>query len=104
LFISAGKRASIERSIPKDHSRGALKMAQEVRMYTTEWCGHCRRLKRQLGEAGIDVVEVDVDVNAEHDKKILAATGGYRTVPTIEIGTRLLVNPSVAEVKTALGT
>jgi mycoredoxin len=103
LFITAGKRGSIRRSIPKKNIPGSLKMAQEVTMYTTEWCGHCRRLKRQLGEAGIDVVEVDVDFNAGHDKKILAATGGYRTVPTIEIGTRLLVNPTVAEVKTALG-
>lgn len=78
-------------------------MAQRVTMYTTDWCGHCRRLKRQLDEAGIEVVEIDVDVDREHDTKIVAATGGYRTVPTIEVGSRLLVNPTVLEVRSALG-
>jgi mycoredoxin len=77
-------------------------MAQQVTMYTTDWCGHCRRLKRQLDEAGIKVVEIDVDIDHEHDTKIVAATGGYRTVPTIEVGSRLLVNPTVLEVKSAL--
>jgi mycoredoxin len=77
-------------------------MAQQVTMYTTESCGHCRRLKRQLDEAGIEVVEVDVDLHREHDGKIRAAGGGHRTVPTIEIGARLLVNPSVIEVKAVL--
>jgi mycoredoxin len=77
-------------------------MAQQVTMYTTEWCGHCRRLKRQLAEAGIEVVEVDVDVHREHGVKIVAATGGYRTVPTIEVGTELLVNPTILEVQEAL--
>ncbi|MDQ3981161.1 MAG: NrdH-redoxin, partial [Actinomycetota bacterium] len=24
-----------------------------VTIYSTTWCGHCRRLKRQLDEAGI---------------------------------------------------
>lgn len=71
-------------------------------MYTTAWCGHCRRLKRQLDEAGIGVREVDVDVERHHDARIKAATGGYRTVPTLEINGKLLVNPTVAEVEAAL--
>jgi mycoredoxin len=74
----------------------------QVTMYTTEWCGHCRRLKRQLAEEGIPVAEVDVDLDPGHDDRIIAATGGYRIVPTLEIGGRLLVNPSVQEVRAAL--
>jgi mycoredoxin len=85
--------------------RGESEMAQQqVTMYTTDWCGHCRRLKRQLDEAGIEVVEIDVDVHEEYGPKIVAATGGYRTVPTIEVGSKLLVNPTLGEVKSALGT
>jgi mycoredoxin len=75
----------------------------QVTMYTTEWCGHCRRLKRQLDEAGIDVLEVDVDVHREYDGRIMAVTGGYRIVPTVEVGAQLLVNPSIAEIRSALG-
>jgi mycoredoxin len=73
-------------------------------MYSTVWCGHCRRLKRELEAAGIDYVEVDVDQEPGHDEVIMAATGGYRTVPTVVVGGRLLVNPSASEVVRAVGS
>lgn len=71
-----------------------------VTMYSTVWCGHCRRLRRQLDEAGIPFTEVDID-RAEHrhvGDRIEAHTGGYRIVPTLEIDGRLHVNPPVGEV------
>jgi mycoredoxin len=71
-------------------------------MYTTEWCGHCRRLKRQLAQEGIQVDEVDVDRERGHDDRIIAATGGYRIVPTLEIDGKLLVNPTVSEIREEL--
>jgi mycoredoxin len=72
-------------------------------MFSTTWCGHCRRLKRQLAEEGVSFVEVDLDEDPTHDRRIIDASGGYRTVPTIEIGDRLLVNPTAREVLAALG-
>jgi mycoredoxin len=75
-----------------------------ITMYSTVWCGHCRRLKRELEAAGIDYVEVDIDQNSGHDDAIMAAAGGYRTVPTVAVGGRLLVNPSASDVKRALGS
>ena len=73
-----------------------------VTMYSTVWCGHCRRLKRQLDDSGIGYTEIDIDERTELGAKIEAVTGGYRTVPTIEIGGRLLVNPSINEVQAEL--
>jgi glutaredoxin len=73
-----------------------------VTMYSTEWCGHCRRLKRQLEGAGISYREVDVDAERRYDDRIVEATGGYRVVPTVEVEGRLLVNPTVDEVQAAL--
>jgi mycoredoxin len=69
-------------------------------MYSTGWCGHCLRLKRQLSEAGIAFVEVDVDEpqNRHIGERIIAKTGGYRVVPTLEIDGELYVNPPIAEV------
>lgn len=78
-------------------------MSQMVTMYSTSWCGYCRRLKRQMRDAGIPFREVDLDDDPSHDDRIMAATGGYRTVPTLEVGGRLLVNPSLREVEAALG-
>ncbi|HEX2196859.1 MAG TPA: glutaredoxin domain-containing protein [Actinomycetota bacterium] len=72
-------------------------------MYSTTWCGYCRRLKRQFDDAGIAYQEIDVDEHQQYGERIVAATGGYRTVPTLQVGDRLLVNPTVPEVKAALG-
>lgn len=79
-------------------------VSQTVTMYTTTWCGHCFRLKRELDEAGIQVSMVDVDEHRHHSDRIIAATGGYRVVPTIEVAGRLLVNPSLDEVRAALAS
>lgn len=48
------------------------------------------------------MVDIDSDEHAHHGRRIEQLTGGYRMVPTVEVGTRLLVNPSVAEVTEAL--
>lgn len=76
--------------------------AETVTMFSTTWCGYCRRLKRQMNEAGISYREVDLDDDPTHDDRIIAKTGGFRTVPTLEIHGELLVNPSIREVEEAL--
>jgi mycoredoxin len=76
---------------------------QTVTMYSTTWCGYCVRLKRQFDEAGIAYREIDVEVEEQYNDRIIEATGGYRTVPTIQIGDRLLVNPTLKEVEHVLG-
>jgi mycoredoxin len=75
---------------------------QPVTMYSTTWCGYCRRLKRQMEEAGIPHHVIDVDKQEGYDERIIAATGGYRVVPTLEVRGRLLVNPTIREVEAAL--
>lgn len=77
-------------------------MSPTVTMYTTTWCGYCRRLKRQMLDEGIRFREVDVDEHHDYDERIMAETGGFRTVPTVEVGERLLVNPTVGEIRAAV--
>ncbi len=79
-------------------------VAAPITVYTTRWCGHCRRLARQLAEAGIEAPLVDIDrtEHAHHGRRIEQQTGGYRVVPTVEVGERLLVNPTAAEVTEAV--
>ena len=79
-------------------------IAASITIFTTQWCGHCRRLARQLADAGIEapMVDIDRDEHAHHGRRIEQQTGGYRIVPTVEVGERLLVNPTVAEVTDAL--
>ena len=76
-------------------------MARPIIMYTTAWCGYCRRLARQMTEAGIAFQTVDIEAHRHFGDRIEAVTGGNRTVPTIEIEGVLLVNPSIGEVEAA---
>jgi mycoredoxin len=79
-----------------------------VTIYSTTWCGHCRRLKSQLEREGIDFVEVDIEQDPEAADLVMRANHGNQTVPTVVAVTPdghavPLSNPSVAEVKQALG-
>ena len=73
-------------------------------MYSTSWCGYCRRLGNQMREAGIPFRVIDLDADPSYDERIKRASGGNRTVPTLEIGEQILVNPSIVEVKEALAS
>lgn len=79
-------------------------MTDPITVFSTTWCGHCKRLLRQLDEAQIVYRVVDLDEHPHHGARIEAKTGGYRTVPTLEVGEDLLVNPSIVEVKQALAS
>lgn len=73
-----------------------------VTLYTTTWCSYCRSLKRRLEAASINYVEIDIEENPECAGMIETLTGGYRTVPTVEVCGTYLVNPSLDEIVEAL--
>ena len=69
-------------------------------MYTTTWCGYCRRLKSQMKREHIPFVEVDI----EHDPAAAAfverANGGNQTVPTVKFPDgSVATNPPIALVR-----
>ncbi|GAA3424925.1 mycoredoxin [Streptosporangium sandarakinum] len=72
-------------------------------VYTTTWCGPCRRLKTQLTREGIAYREVDIERNPEAAEFVMSVNNGNQTVPTVvfEDGTAV-TNPSVIEVKARL--
>jgi mycoredoxin len=72
-------------------------------MYTTSWCGFCRRLKDGLDRAGIEFTEVDIEQDESAAEIVVLANGGNRTVPTVVFADgSALTNPSVEQVKTKL--
>ncbi|MEY9213702.1 mycoredoxin [Thermobifida halotolerans] len=77
----------------------------QITMYTTPWCGFCRRLKSQLAREGIPVTEVDIEQTPEAAEFVMRVNGGNQTVPTLLFadGTAL-TNPSLAQVKEKLAT
>ncbi len=78
-------------------------MTQPLTMYTTPWCGYCRRLKSQLAREGIEITEVDIEREPEAADFVMAVNGGYQTVPTLLFPDgSTLTNPSVRTVKQRL--
>ena len=72
-------------------------------MYTTSWCGFCRRLKTQLDREGIGYEEVDIERIPDAAEIVTKVNGGNRTVPTIVYPDgSASTNPSFAEVKETL--
>ena len=68
-------------------------------MYTTQWCGFCKRLKAQLGRAGVEINEVDIERDEAAAGFVMSVNGGNQTVPTVVFGDgTALTNPSVAQV------
>jgi mycoredoxin len=72
-------------------------------MYTTTWCGFCKNLKRQLGRAGIEVTEVDIELDPAAAEFVMSVNGGNQTVPTLLFGDgSTMCNPSAAQVQKKL--
>jgi mycoredoxin len=77
--------------------------AGTVTMYSTTWCGYCRRLKSQLDREGIPYRVVDIEAVPAAADFVMSVNDGNQTVPTVHFpdGTAA-TNPSVAEVKARL--
>jgi mycoredoxin len=76
---------------------------EPLKMYTTRWCGFCRRLKAQLAREGIEVREVDIEADTAAADYVMSVNGGNQTVPTIVFPDgSALTNPSVNQVKDRL--
>ncbi|WP_329198083.1 MULTISPECIES: mycoredoxin [unclassified Streptomyces] len=78
-----------------------------VTMYSTTWCGYCRRLKTQLDREGIAYDEINIELDPASAAFVEQANGGNQTVPTVLVKSAtgnesVMTNPSLAQVKQAL--
>lgn len=72
-------------------------------MYSTSWCGYCRRLKTQLESEGIGYTEVNIEEHPETAAFVEQVNDGNQTVPTVVFPDgSAATNPSLAEVKQRL--
>ena len=78
-------------------------MSATVTMYSTIWCGYCRRLKGQMDREGIAYVEVDIEHDPTAAALVMAVNGGNQTVPTVVFPDgSAIANPSLAQVRDRL--
>ncbi len=78
-------------------------MAEKMIVYTTSWCGDCRRLKTQLKENNIPYEEKDIEKDKSAHQTMLSYTNGKRVIPTVEIGGKILINPRFQQIQEVLG-
>lgn len=74
-----------------------------ITMFSTSWCGYCRRLKSQLDSQGIGYTEINIEEVAGTAELVEQLNNGNQTVPTVIFpdGTAA-TNPSLLEVKERL--
>ncbi|MBW4094444.1 MAG: mycoredoxin [Acidobacteria bacterium] len=75
-----------------------------ITMFSTSWCGYCRRLKTQLDSAGIGYTEINIEETPGTAELVEQLNGGNQTVPTVIFPDgSAATNPSLSDVKTRLG-
>lgn len=95
--------AALERQVEKAASRARASGAgftQPVKsdgviIYTTTWCGYCKKAKAYLKKRGVDFVEKDVEKDAEAAEELAqkAATANVKPsgVPVIDVRGKLIL-------------
>lgn len=84
-------------------STQALPAEGTVTMFSTPWCGYCRRLKTQLDSAGIGYSEVDIEQQPDAAAFVERINGGNQTVPTLLFPDgSAATNPSLVQVRERL--
>ena len=78
--------------------------AGTITMFSTEWCGYCKRLKLMLDKTGIDYTIVDIEQTPGTEELVRSVNGGNAVVPTVVYPDgATATNPTLADVKAALG-
>ncbi len=75
-----------------------------ITMFSTEWCGYCKRLKKMLDSEGIGYTEINIEEVPATQDLVKSINGGNAVVPTVIFpdGTNA-TNPSLGDVKERLG-
>ena len=68
-------------------------------MYSTSWCGYCKRLKSQLSDLGVSFEEINIEEVEGTAAIVEKVNGGNRTVPTLVFSDgSAMTNPSAKQV------
>src|SRR5215831_14193856 len=66
---------------PLDQQTSERANARQILMYTTSWCGDCRRAKRVFEALGVPYAEVNIDAEPSAAAQVMSMNHGMRSVP-----------------------
>ncbi|MCM6774390.1 NrdH-redoxin [Nocardia sp. CDC159] len=75
---------------------------EQITVYWRWWCTYCLRLGFALRRAGIRFHKIDITRDEAAAADLRTLTGGDEITPTVLVRGRVLINPSVAEIRKAL--
>ena len=68
-------------------------------IYSTPWCGFCKRLMSQLDREGVAYTAVDIERDEAAADFVMGVNGGNQTVPTVLFADgSVATNPSLKSV------
>lgn len=73
-----------------------------IRYYWRPGCPFCMALTPRIRGLGVDVEEHNIWDDPEAAATVRSVADGNETVPTVIIGDRAMVNPSIGEVREAV--
>lgn len=74
-----------------------------ITMYSTTWCGDCRRAKRVFTDFGVPYREINIEDDEDAAELVQTLNNGMRSVPTIVFPDgSVLVEPSSAALAAVL--
>ena len=68
---------------------------EKITVYSTSWCGDCKRTKRILAQKGIPFTEIDIDADPAAAAQVISWSGGRRVVPTLTIECSTQSTPTI---------
>jgi mycoredoxin len=72
-------------------------------VYGTYWCTDTIRTRRFLNRHGVPYTLIDVDRDPQAARKVKEWNRGYLSTPTLDIGGRIVTEPSDEELAEILG-
>ena len=100
VFVPPGGAAGARKTHPMGWT---TEVTAQITMYSTPWCGYCKRLKGQLDRAGIGYAEVDIEQNPSAASYVESVNHGNQTVPTVVFADgSAMTNPSLQQVQAKL--
>ncbi|MFC0546348.1 glutaredoxin domain-containing protein [Kutzneria chonburiensis] len=77
-------------------------MTTEVLVHVRPGCPFCDMLRANLKRSGLKYRELDIWQDPDAAAAVRAAANGNETVPTVNVGSTWMVNPSIHQVLAAV--
>jgi mycoredoxin len=73
-----------------------------IKVFGTDWCEDTQRSREQLDELGVDYEYINIEEDPAAEAWVKQQNGGKQKTPTIDLGGRIVIEPSNEELEETL--